>query len=497
MDEQFTTKFQPINYIDEAPMEENPSKLSAISSNLGSIVEGSMVNKKVSVIAGAINSNGNFIKDVINAKLDTATKQILGDFTFGASGAIKMITDADNGLWLSPTGILGKKAGVTTFAIDIEGNATFAGTLSAVSGTFASLYTNSSNAITIDYGGNILLKEGGDIKFTSVVAPTACTATLVATETGNLNAGTYSYTVTYVTASGETELGAESNTVTADATHKQVNLTNISCSSSGAVTQRKIYRTTAGGALYFLLTTINDNTTTSYTDNTADANLGVDAANWRTNNTFGKIKVDNVKVIEVGENTCVGYNAGYSLTTGWGNTFIGDHAGFNHSHAAENTYIGERAGYNSTGAHRNTFLGMYAGYTDHTGGENIFLGYKAGYTNNNQDRNIFLGPFAGYYETTSDKLFIDNRARADEADGRIKALIYGIFASTVANQTLRFNASVGINTIDFGSGQVVIGIANASTVPSANPVGGGVLYCEGGALKYRGSSGTITTIANA
>lgn len=35
------------------------------------------------------------------------------------------------------------------------------------------------------------------------------------------------------------------------------------------------------------------------------------------------------------------------------------------------------------------------------------------------------------------------------------------------------------------------------TIPSANPVGGGVLYVEAGALKYRGSSGTITTIANA
>ena len=32
------------------------------------------------------------------------------------------------------------------------------------------LYSNVANAITIDYGGDILLKEGGDIKFTSVAA---------------------------------------------------------------------------------------------------------------------------------------------------------------------------------------------------------------------------------------------------------------------------------------------------------------------------------------
>jgi hypothetical protein len=49
----------------------------------------------------------------------------------------------------------------------------------------------------------------------------------------------------------------------------------------------------------------------------------------------------------------------------------------------------------------------------------------------------------------------------------------------------------------FGSGAVVIGIANATTVPTTNPTGGGVLYCEAGALKYRGSGGTVTTIAPA
>ena len=40
-------------------------------------------------------------------------------------------------------------------------------------------------------------------------------------------------------------------------------------------------------------------------------------------------------------------------------------------------------------------------------------------------------------------------------------------------------------------------IQNRTAAPAANPVTGGYLYCESGALKYRGSSGTITTIANA
>ncbi len=49
----------------------------------------------------------------------------------------------------------------------------------------------------------------------------------------------------------------------------------------------------------------------------------------------------------------------------------------------------------------------------------------------------------------------------------------------------------------YGSGQGVIFIANATAVPSTNPTGGGILYVEGGALKYRGSSGTVSTLAPA
>ena len=42
-----------------------------------------------------------------------------------------------------------------------------------------------------------------------------------------------------------------------------------------------------------------------------------------------------------------------------------------------------------------------------------------------------------------------------------------------------------------------IGIKNAGTVPTTNPSGGGVQYSEAGALKWRGSSGSVTVIANA
>ena len=48
-----------------------------------------------------------------------------------------------------------------------------------------------------------------------------------------------------------------------------------------------------------------------------------------------------------------------------------------------------------------------------------------------------------------------------------------------------------------GSGVGCIGIGNADVNPSTNPSLGGVLWCDAGALKYRGSGGTVTTLGAA
>lgn len=47
-----------------------------------------------------------------------------------------------------------------------------------------------------------------------------------------------------------------------------------------------------------------------------------------------------------------------------------------------------------------------------------------------------------------------------------------------------------------GGGAGVLALGNATTVPASN-IAGGVLYVEAGALKFRGSAGTVTTIAPA
>lgn len=105
------------------------------------------------------------------------------------------------------------------------------------------------------------------------------------TGAGNVDNGAHRYRVTFVTADGETDGGEISAAVTvADKTaNGKVAVSAIPIGGS-AVTSRKLYRTVAGGSDYLLLTTISGNTTTTYTDNTADASLG---AACPTTNTTG------------------------------------------------------------------------------------------------------------------------------------------------------------------------------------------------------------------
>ncbi len=103
---------------------------------------------------------------------------------------------------------------------------------------------------------------------TSVIA-----AAIAATGTGLAN-GIYKYTVTFVGPNGES-IEHNPGSVTMSGGPKNVDLTTIPIGPSGT-TARKIYRTKVNPGTtspYFLLTTIANNTATTYTDSTADASL--------------------------------------------------------------------------------------------------------------------------------------------------------------------------------------------------------------------------------
>jgi len=99
----------------------------------------------------------------------------------------------------------------------------------------------------------------------------------VASGSGDLT-GVYSYKVVYVSKYGAlSNAGPASVNVTA-ADHGQINLTRIPVSSDQQVTARRLYRTVANGSVWLYLDEILDNTSTTYTDTTADGSLGNETA---------------------------------------------------------------------------------------------------------------------------------------------------------------------------------------------------------------------------
>jgi hypothetical protein len=145
-----------------------------------------------------------------------------------------------------------------------------------VAGNFIEIHNDSQATGLLLAGNNQVIR--GFLTMSKTAAPGACTAALAGAGSGNLSNGAYSYKVTYVTRAGETEAGTVSNTVTVTdhTTNGQISLTNIPESYTAVIDAyaRKIYRTVAGGTSYFLLTTLNNDYETTFTDNVADASLG-------------------------------------------------------------------------------------------------------------------------------------------------------------------------------------------------------------------------------
>jgi hypothetical protein len=89
------------------------------------------------------------------------------------------------------------------------------------------------------------------------------------------NTAVYEYKVTFVSKYGhESNAGPASVSLTLTAARDDIALTAVPTSTDPQVTARKIYRTVNGGTLHLFVDTINDNTTTTFTDTTTDIGLG-------------------------------------------------------------------------------------------------------------------------------------------------------------------------------------------------------------------------------
>jgi hypothetical protein len=91
----------------------------------------------------------------------------------------------------------------------------------------------------------------------------------------NLGIGAYKWAYTWVSPDGES-LVTPQLSLTTTTGNQAVNLTAIAVGPTGT-TARKVYRTAVGGSALKLLTTINDNSTTTFSDTLADGSLGAAA----------------------------------------------------------------------------------------------------------------------------------------------------------------------------------------------------------------------------
>ncbi|MBW1779321.1 MAG: hypothetical protein JRL30_01150 [Deltaproteobacteria bacterium] len=174
--------------------------------------------------------------------------------------------------------------------------------------------------------------------------------------------------------------------------------------------------------------------------------IGVGAATGRDSTGAGGVYVGHNAGRDIGSgnyNICIGYQAGLGAiagATGHSNIAIGYRAMYNaFTNAGYNVAIGWSAMDALTTGDINVAIGASAGGALTTGEYNTLIGADSGYSLVTDSYGVMIGYQAGYYETAGAKLFIDVLKRTNEADGRVKALVYGVFAAATADQSLLVN----------------------------------------------------------
>jgi hypothetical protein len=271
---------------------------------------------------------------------------------------------------------------------------------------------------------------------------------------------------------------------------------------------------------------ISNVTPTNFTSITNLVQLG-----YNSLNTSYNVASSNSVVIGSGAGTAgtsfaeaviIGYNVATALTNGNRNVIIGSQAGAGVTGGVSHddiVMIGRGASV-VTSAARSILLGasvvgraanqFVAGSVTARMNE-IYLG--AGLTETNAGADVFIRN-TGFPTNTSNQsnstnnLWIDTSPARGTGTASNVGFRYAVTGASGATlQSLSPALVVWGNTgnighwdatsSNFGGGVLVMFIKDATTVPTTNPTGGGILYVEAGALKYRGSSGTVTTIANA
>lgn len=208
--------------------------------------------------------------------------------------------------------------------------------------------------------------------------------------------------------------------------------------------------TTDNQPITFKVNNVNAGKLTS----TGFVSLGYEANNNNIDATNTAIGHQAFKTIGAGADwsTAVGYQAGFSATSGWNSTYFGFQAGYANTSSRDNAAFGTRALLDNTGA-QNTAIGNFALRNTTTGIGNTAIGYLSGSDDNNANTNYYS--LVDNYAT-----FIGHKASRDAAISNTISL---------ANITaIGKNAKVGAsNSIVLGgTGGDLVKVGIGTTIPT-------------------------------
>ncbi len=504
-------------YIDELPLDVTPSGSDYIVIDDGITTSRTTITNLLSLAGSgytdeeAQDAVGNILTDssTINFDYNDLSNTITASF-INSAGYITGISGLQHDLLAGLTDddhtqyalLVGRSGGQTLIGGTAAGDDLLLRSTS--NATKGNIYFGADNTSTYDEVNQRLglrvaaptqtLDQYGNINLRSPTVPTACTAALAGAGAGNLSAGAYTYEVTFVTSLGESRAGAPSAAVTVvtPGANGQVSLTSIPLGPTTPynTTARKLYRvkqTDFGAPKYYLLATLSDNTTTTYTDNTADTSLGAQLV-YGEHTSGGVIYFDGVQILSVvgtsgpynptlSYDTYVGHNTGNFTGVGGGNIGIGSETLRAVTTGGSNIGIANTGLGFLTDGSQNVAIGSGSLLNLVHGNRNVAIGTNAGlsYT---ADDGVFVGNFAGYGNIGSSNVFVGSFAGLDGGGG-------GTGSATVA---------VGYLTLAFGSGgapssATAIGFGSGASAGTAATGFTGVGRNSGGSL----TSGTYNT----
>ncbi len=170
-------------------------------------------------------------------------------------------------------------------------------------------------------------------------------------------------------------------------------------------------------------------------------------------------------------NTAVGSEAGADATTGMNNTSVGAFSGYDNGEGMCNTSVGAQSGTHTEYADFNTFIGSHAGMDNNRtnsadkSNANTYLGFATGMSNRDGSNNVLLGAYTDFGNI--DETSATNACQTSTISGN------GIPTTTNINMDVSNAVAVGASIEITANDAIAIGYQAKATTANAITIGSG------------------------